>query len=309
MDERDLRRERTQNLWTSFVRKFPAVGRATSLDAVPALPFERIGGLASAKEEVLTYACAATHPEVYARWGTFPPSGLLLIGPRGSGKSLLAQALATRAERAYLRIAVPRLVIELLHSGGRIAELQPAWSQALAELPPLAVFFDELEFSQAQELGAIRADLPIGPVMDFLLDLIDRTIAADTTLVVAATSHPDTLRHAFVAPGRFERLVEVLPAFPDDIIAALRIHAEDAEKRAGRPLFESVDWSEVVRGYREPSTGDWVLLLHSALRRKARGEAAGELDGPVRTRDLKEEVELMRRTQNRLPAAARGIYL
>jgi len=304
-----IERERTQNLWASFERKFPAIAKASELDASPSLGVQQIGGLAAAKEEVLTYACAATDPEVYARWGTFPPSALLLIGREGVGKTLLARALAARSGTSFLRVGVPRLVVEVVHRGGQVGELLEEWSRTLAELPPATVFFDELEFSQAEEIGTRRIDLPVGPIMDFLLDLLDRTIASDGKLVVGSTSHPDTLRRAFLAPRRFERVVEVSPLFPDDVVAALAIHAADAEKRAGRPLFEAVDWERVVGSYAEPSTGEWVRLLHAVLRRKARCEAAGEGEGPVGTADLVHEVERFRQAKGRLPNPSSGIYL
>jgi SpoVK/Ycf46/Vps4 family AAA+-type ATPase len=137
--------------------------------------------------------------------------------------------------------------------------------------------------------------------MDFLLDLVDRTIAAGTTLVAGSTSHPDTLRPAFLAARRFERIVEVLPSFPDDIVATLRVHAESAQKRAGRQLFDAVDWLEVVKGQPGLTPGEWVRLLHAVLRRKARCDAAGEPVTPVATRDLMDEVERFRRASIRIP--------
>ena len=134
---------------------------------------------------------------------------------------------------------VPQLVLQVVHgAAGKVGELVSAWSQTLAEMPPTTVFFQELEFSQAQEIGARRHDLPVGPIMDFLLDVVDRTISVESTLVAGSTGHPDTLRPAFLSAHRFERIVEVSPVFPDDVAAALAIHAQDAEKRAGRQLFE-----------------------------------------------------------------------
>ena len=309
MDASELRRERTQNLWVSLQRKLPPLAKAATLDAESEVPFERIGGLAAAKDELLTYACAATHPEVYERWGTFPPSALLLLGQRGAGKTLLAHALATRTESGFLCISVPRLVIELLRSGGRLSEWTPTFTQSLAEMPPVTVFFNELEFTQTEEMGGRRTDLPQGPAMDFLLEFIDQTIAVKTTLVIGATSHPETLRQAFVMPGRFERIVEVNPVFPDDIVKALQIHAADAEKRAGHPLFDSVDWEAVVRQYREPAPGDWVRLMHATLRRKARCEAAGEPVKLATTQDLMDEVDRARKARTRLASTGGGIYL
>jgi len=308
-DERRIQRERAQNLWVSFGRKFPLMAKAAQFDPSPEVSFDQIGGLAGPKEELLTYACAATHPEVYGRWGTFPPSGLLLLGQRSVGKALLAKALSTSTESAFLHINVPRLVVQLLHTAGNLAELITAWSPMLSEMPTLTVLFDELEFFQAQELGVRRHDLPVGPVMDFLLDLVDYTIAVKSTLVVGSTTHPDTLRRAFVTPGRFERVVEVNPVFPDDHVAALKIHAAAAEKRADHPLFEDLSWSDLVHQYREASTGDWIRLLHAALRRKARCDTAGEDSSPLRTADLLEELERLRRAHARLPTGSGGIYL
>ena len=66
------------------------------------------------------------------------------------------------------------------------------------------------------------------------------------------------------------------PSFPGDVIAALEIHAAQAEKRAGHPLFDPIDWKTVVGRHNAPSTGDWIRVMHAALRRKARCEAAGE---------------------------------
>lgn len=303
----DRTTERARNLWTSFARKFPAVEKSTEL-VPPGTTFEHIGGLAGPKEEVLTFACAATSPEVYGRWGTFPPSGVLLIGARGSGKRMLAESLAHQTDTSFLLVEVPKLVMETLRQGGKVGELTEGWSHTLEELPPTTVFFDELEFYQAHEFGSQRDDLPIGPVMDFLLDLVDRTVAADDVLTVASTSYPDTLRPAFLTDGRFERVVEVVPAFPGDVVEALTIHAEAASKRAGRPLFEAVDWGEVVRPYDEHSIAEWVRILHGVLRRKARCEAAGEDMTPVRTDDLLEEAARVQGTKKRL-SYGEGTYL
>jgi len=308
MEDSAIQQERALNLWGSFARKAESIAQATSLEAVPEFDLGHIGGLEAAKEEIQTYACAATDPEVYARWGTYPPSALLLIGRQGVGKTLLARALASLTQTSFLTVAIPRLVIEVIHRGGKVGELLQGWSQVMDEMPPVTVLFEELEFSQAREIGGHRTDLPVGPVMDLLLDLVDRSIAASNHLVVGTTSHPDTLRRAFVAPSRFERVVEVNPLFPEDIVSALEIHASAAEKRAGHPLFEAIEWARVIDHHREPSTGEWIHILHAALRRKARREAASETPGLVQTEDLVEEAARFRQAAGRL-ALPTGNYV
>ena len=288
MNERAIK---AQNLWASFERKIDPLGNGMELIGEPQLDASEIGGLEGPKDEVATYACAATSPQIYASWGTLPPTGILFLGQRGSGKRLLAENLATQTSTSFLVINVPRLVLDVVHAGKKATELVQGWSGFLDEMPPLTVFFDELEFSQAQEIGERRPDLPVGPIMDFLLELIDRTIAVEGHLVVASTSHPDSLRQAFVVPGRFERLVEVTPKLPDDVVDALQIHARAAEKRAGRTLFDPIDWKRVVVAAREASIGDWVRILHAVLRRKARCEAAGEETELVSTSDVQREVD------------------
>jgi ATP-dependent 26S proteasome regulatory subunit len=309
MDDQAIRIERAQNLWASFERKNLPLARAAALAADPQMDFDQIGGLGGPKEEILTYACAATDPAVYERWGTHPPSGILLIGQHGVGKKLLAAALAARTQTSFLRVDVPRLAIDLIHAGGKVGDFITSWTAILEEMPQLTILFDELEFTQAEEIGENRRDLPAGPIMDFLLELVDRAIAADEHLVVASTAHPDTVRHLFMAPGRFERIVEVVPSFPGDIVEALQIHAAAAEKRAGRPLFDGVEWTTVVGQVKDPTPGEWVRMLHAVLRRKARCEAAGEEATPVTTTDMTLEAQKARETRARIRRPSVGHYV
>jgi len=298
--DQSIRSERALNIWSSFQRSVNPLARGAAIVPAPELGFDEIGGLAAAKEEILTYAYAQTSPEVYGRWGTFPPSAMLLIGHRGSGKAMLAEALAAKTETAFVRVDVPRIVLDVIHGSNKIGELIQGWSAALEEMPPVTVFFDELQYAQAHDLSAHHGQLPAGPIMDLLFELIDRTLAVPTALVVGATSFPDTLPHAFVTPGRFERVVEVNPSFPDDVIAALCIHAAQAEGRAGRPLFEKIDWASIVGSISEPAIGDWVRMLHGVLRRKARLEAAGEQPDAVTNDDFARELSRFRQAHTRI---------
>src|SRR5262245_11807857 len=98
---------------------------------MPEVDLANIGGMAGPKEPIPTSACGATNPAVDQHWGTEPRSGILLIGSRGVGKRLLAKALASLTDTAFLTVNVPRFVIEVIHRGGKVGELVAAWSQAL----------------------------------------------------------------------------------------------------------------------------------------------------------------------------------
>jgi len=300
MSDRSIRSERALNIWSSFQRSVSPLARGATILPAPELDFAEIGGLAAAKEEILTYAYAQTSPEIYGRWGTFPPSAMLMIGRRGSGKAMLAEALAARTETAFVRVDVPRIVLDVIHGVSKIGELIQGWSAALEEMPPVTVFFDELQYAQAHDLSAHHGQLPAGPILDFLFELIDRSLAVPRALVVGATSFPDTLPHAFVAPGRFERIVEVNPIFPDDVVAALKIHAVQVEARAGRALFEQISWKAIVGSSGEPSIGDWVRMLHGVLRAKARLEAGGEQPGAITSEDFARELSRFRQAHTRI---------
>ena len=306
MDDVSLRAERAVNLWEAYARKLPPVAKACHLVPQASLGLESIGGLDGAKEEILTYACAATHPEVYARWGTVPPTGLLLTGPPGSGKTLLAEALATRAGTAFLAVNASRLILQVLHSPTILGQLLDGWYQTLSEMPPTTVFFSGFDPKLSQTLD--QAHALVSPVLELMLELVDRTAVLEQKLLVGSTSWPNALPSAFVEPGRFERVVDVIPIVPDDVVAALEIHAAQAEQRAGRSLFATVDWKGLVGSDNDVSIGDWVRNLHAALRKKARCEAAGETSDPVTTEDLRAENERFDKARKSLPTPP-GTYL
>jgi hypothetical protein len=92
------------------------------------------------------------------------------------------------------------------------------------------------------------------------------------------------------------------------VIAALEIHREAAEKRAGRKLFAKIEWQRAIEQNRDASIGAWVQLLHAVLRRKARCDAAEELPGEVTTEDVLAEVDRFKRATLRLPVTG-GRYL
>ena len=195
-----------------------------------------------------------------------------------------------------------------MHAGGKAGDLLQGWNETLAEIKHVTVYFDELDFAHDPSLGAPRMDLPTSQLSDFLLELIDTTMGVTEALTLGGTSRPDTLSPIYFQPGRFERVVSVNPFVPGDVIAALEIHAAAAEKRAGRRLFEKVDWPRAIDQNREASIGAWIQLMHAVLRRKARCDAADDKPGLVTTEDVLAEVDRFKRATVRLPTTS-GRYL
>jgi hypothetical protein len=104
-------------------------------------------------------------------------------------------------------------------------------------------------------------------------------------------------------------VVEVTPAYPEDIVEAIEIHSAASEKRAGHALFDSIDWKSVVERLHEPSTGEWIRIMHGVLRRKARGEASGETTTNVTTQDMLDEVDRFRQANNQITTPHAGNYV
>jgi hypothetical protein len=104
-------------------------------------------------------------------------------------------------------------------------------------------------------------------------------------------------------------VVEVTPAYPGDIVEAIEIHSAASEKRAGHTLFDSIDWKSIVERLRDPSTGDWVRIMHAVLRRKARCEASGETTTNVTTQDVLDEVDRFRQANNQIAIPHTGHYV
>ena len=293
MGQDDNRSDRLTNLWVGLARKAPTLARCSSFLPHPNRPIDRVAGLARARDEILTHAAAITSPEVYARWGTAPAVGLLLIGGRGSGKSTLARALATRLGAPLLEIDVPQLVLELLTRGAEVAQLVDHWEQLFDEFPKTVIHFDELDFERMHETGERKAGLPAGPILEFLLRLVGQTASSKGIVLVGSTSYPQTVRPVFLSRRRFTRTLKVEPIYPGDHAAVLELHARSAEERAGRPLFETIDWNAIASARKGLSPGNWVEALHGALRCHARREAIGESPPLVAGKTVLEEAETL----------------
>ncbi|XP_018335493.1 uncharacterized AAA domain-containing protein C16E9.10c isoform X2 [Agrilus planipennis] len=177
----------------------------------PSVTFSDIGGLSKVLEEVCKMLIHVRHPEIYRQLGISPPRGFLLHGPPGSGKTLLANAIAGELGVPLLKVAAPELVAGVSgESEERIRELfERAWFTA-----PCVLFIDEIDAITPNRQNA-QKEMERRIVAQLLscMDDLGQAETGDRVLVIGATNRPDAIDPALRRAGRFDR--EVCLGIPD----------------------------------------------------------------------------------------------
>ncbi|MEO1220514.1 MAG: CDC48 family AAA ATPase [Pseudomonadota bacterium] len=176
------------------------------------------------------------YPELFTRLGVDPPKGVLLHGPPGTGKTRLAQAVASESDAEFFTINGP----EIMGSGYGESEkrLREVFEEA-ARAAPAIVFIDEID-SIAPKRTQVPGEAEKRLVAQ-MLTLMDGLEARANVVVIAATNRPDAIDEALRRPGRFDR--EIVVGVPDQSgrREILAIHTR------GMPLEEGVDLNELAR--------------------------------------------------------------
>jgi len=179
----------------------------------PKVTYKDIGGLEKQLQELReAVELPLRHPELFERIGIEPPKGVLLYGPPGCGKTLMAKAIATEASATFIRVVGSELVRKFIGEGARLVH---ELFELAKEKAPTIIFIDEID-----AVGAKRMDETTGgerEVNRTLMQLLAEMDGFDprgNVKVIAATNRPDILDPALLRPGRFDRLIEVpLPDF------------------------------------------------------------------------------------------------
>lgn len=190
----------------------------------PETKFHDVGGLDDAMDTVLELVDLLKMPDRLRRLGATLPRGVLLVGPRGSGKTLLARALAGEALVPLLRVQAPELAGGFGAEAGRRVRALFARAERLA---PCVVVVEDLE-GLARRTGR-REDAPgfePGGTLQALLAELERFDPRSGVVLLAATSRPDLIDPTLLRPGRFDRIVAL--GRPDRFgrEAILRVHAQ-----------------------------------------------------------------------------------
>ncbi|MDE0708103.1 MAG: proteasome-activating nucleotidase [Candidatus Poseidoniales archaeon] len=163
-----------------------------------------------------------TSPESFTRFGIEPPKGVLLVGPPGCGKTMLAKAVASSTDCTFIRLVGSELAQKYIGEGGRmVREL----FDLAREKAPSIVFIDEIDAIGAKRLDtATSGDREVQRTLMQLLAELDGFDSLDDVKLISATNRPDILDEALLRPGRFDRIIEIPLPDEDGRTAILKIH-------------------------------------------------------------------------------------
>lgn len=202
---------RLQDFMNAYKEITPTAMREVYIE-VPTIHWTDIGGLENVKQQLReAVEWPIKNPEVFTRLGIRPPKGILLFGPPGCGKTLLARAVATESEANFITIKGPEVFSKWVgESEKAIREVFRKGRMAA----PAVIFFDEFD-SLVPRRGMGYADSGVTErVISQLLTEIDGITTLEDVVVIAASNRPDIVDPAVLRPGRFDRLIYVPE--PDD---------------------------------------------------------------------------------------------
>ena len=146
-------------------------------------------------------------PKLFTDIGIIPPKGILLVGPPGCGKTLLAKAVAHQTDATFIRMVGSELAQKYIGEGGRM--VRELFSLA-KEKSPSIIFFDEIDAIGAKRLdGSTSGDREVQRTLMQLLAELDGFDSLENVKIIAATNRPDILDDALLRPGRFDRIVTI----------------------------------------------------------------------------------------------------
>ena len=206
----------------ALTRVRPSSMRSVSLD-IPTTHFSDIGGQQGIKQRLIeAIEWPLSHPHVFTRLGIDPPKGVLLYGPPGCSKTLMAKALACESRRNFIAVKGPELFSKWV--GESEKAVREVFRKARAAAPSI-VFFDEVDSIASTRDGA-QADGVSVRVLSQLLSELDGLRALKAVAVLAATNRPDLIDPALLRPGRIDRVLLVGPPDREGAVEVLAVHIQ-----------------------------------------------------------------------------------
>jgi transitional endoplasmic reticulum ATPase len=232
----------------------PSAMREVFLE-IPKVKWQDIGGLEAVKGELReAVEWPLKFPEKFEKVGVHPPRGILLIGPPGCGKTLLAKAVATESEANFIAIRGPEIFSKWV--GESEKGIRKIFHKA-RQVAPSIVFFDELD-SLAPSRGLWQGSHVYESVLNQLLAEMDGMEALRNVVVLGATNRPELIDKALLRPGRFDRIILVPPPDKPARLEILRVHTRSM------PLDKNVDLNQLAERTKGFSGADLENLVREA---------------------------------------------
>ncbi len=223
--------------------------RVMQVEHSPEVTYEDIGGLEDQLLEVReTVEMPLRSPDMFAEVGIDPPAGVLLHGPPGTGKTMLAKAVANRTDATFIKMAGSELVHKFIGEG---AKLVRDLFEVARENEPSVIFIDEIDAIAAKRTESkTSGDAEVQRTMMQLLAEMDGFDERGEIRLIAATNRFDMLDRAILRPGRFDRLIEVPKPDQDGREKIFEIHTRPMN------IAEDVDFAELAGETDEASGAD-----------------------------------------------------
>jgi cell division protease FtsH len=238
-------------------------GRATARRADqagrPKVTFDDVAGIDEAEDELVEIVDFLKNPERYERLGARIPRGVLLYGLPGTGKTLLARAVAGEADAAFFSLSASEFVEAIVGVGA--SRVRDLFKQA-KEAAPAIVFIDELDAVGRSRSGNVSG-LSGGhdereQTLNQILTEMDGFEPGDNVIVLGATNRPEVLDPALLRPGRFDRRIAVQPPDRNGRVEILRIHTRNVA------LAPDVDLDQVAAATPGATGADLALIVNEA---------------------------------------------
>ncbi len=226
------------------------------------ITFKDVAGVDDAKKELEEVVDFLKNPAKYRKIGARTPKGVLLFGPSGVGKTLLAKAVAGEANVPFFSIAGSEFMEMLVGIGA--ARARDLFSQAKASAPSI-IFIDEIDaIGRQRGRGLIGGHDEREQTLNQILVEMDGFTPNDNVLVMAATNRGDLLDPALLRPGRFDRRVTLDMPDKEGRLAILTIHAK------GKKFGKDIDWKKIADRTVGFSGADLENMLNEAAITAAR---------------------------------------
>jgi len=231
--------------------KHPVIGAAEIIEK-PIVTFDDIGGLEDQITEIREMVeLPLIKPDLFRKVGITPPKGVLLVGLPGTGKTLIAKAVAEKTNATFVRLVGSELVQKFIGEGGRLVR---ELFQMAREKAPAIIFIDEIDAIGAKRMSMdTTGDREVQRTLMQLLAEMDGFNALEDISIIAATNRLDIIDEALLRPGRFDRIIEIPMPDVEGIKKILEIHTRNMN-------IEEIDLGKIADRLSE-TTGAHVAAI------------------------------------------------